>query len=129
MTEAIKEKLTELAATLMVLGNVIGELAKGRETEEVKVEEPKAEEPKTEESKVEEVKVEGPKAEEPKTEKPKEEYKMEDVRKALGEKSGAGFTEQIRELLKKHGGSRLSEVPKEEYAAIMEEVKEIGCSQ
>jgi len=116
MTEAIKEKLAEVAALLVALGNTIGGML---EAEEPKAVEEKAEEPKTEEVK----------AEEPKAIEPKKEYKLEDVRKVLAEKSGAGFTDQIRELLMKHGGSRLSEVPKEEYAAIMEEVKEIGCSQ
>lgn len=80
----------------------------------------------------EEQKVEVPKTEEVKKEEPKEKAEsakqttLEDVRKALAEKSGAGFTAEVRALLQKHGGSKLSQVAESEYAAIMEEVKEIG---
>lgn len=53
-------------------------------------------------------------------------FKLEDVRKALAEKSAAGFTAEVRELLKRHGAAKLSAIAESEYAAIMEEVKEMG---
>jgi len=53
-------------------------------------------------------------------------YTMEDVRKALAAKSTAGFTAQVRELLKKHGAAKLSAIKESEYAAIMQEVEGIG---
>lgn len=53
-------------------------------------------------------------------------YTREDVRKALAAKSTAGFTAQVRELLKKHGATKLSSIEESEYAAIMREVEEIG---
>lgn len=53
-------------------------------------------------------------------------FKLEDVRKALAEKSAAGFTAEVRELLKRHGAAKLSAIAESEYAAIMEEVKELG---
>lgn len=74
----------------------------------------------------EEVKTE--KTEKPvKKEKAKEpEIKLEDVRKVLSEKSGAGFTAEVKELLIKHGGKKLSEIKPEEYAALLIEVEGIG---
>lgn len=53
-------------------------------------------------------------------------FKLEDVRKALAEKSAAGFTAEVRELLKRHGAAKLSAIAESEYAAIMDEVKELG---
>ncbi len=41
---------------------------------------------------------------------PKKELKLEDVRKVLAERSRAGYTAQIRELLHKYGASKLSAV-------------------
>ena len=63
--------------------------------------------------------------------KPKtdEKYTFEEVRTALSAKSGAGFTAQVRELLNKHCGARLSEVPESEYPELMKEVQEIGSTQ
>ena len=51
---------------------------------------------------------------------------MEDVRKVLAEKSSAGFTAEVRALLEKHGGTKLSAISEAEYPAIMKEAKEIG---
>ena len=64
--------------------------------------------------------------EQPKAAEPVKKYSMEDVRKVLAEKSNAGFTAEVRALLEKHGGAKLSAVDPAEYAAIMEEAKEIG---
>ena len=51
---------------------------------------------------------------------------FEDVRKVLSAKSGAGFTAQVRELLERHGASKLSELKPEEYEAVVREAEEIG---
>lgn len=69
-----------------------------------------------------------PRAEE-KKEEPEKKYTFEEVRKALAAKSSAGFTNQVRELLQKHGASKLSEIEEGEYAALMEEVQDIGSTQ
>ncbi|MCR4691293.1 MAG: hypothetical protein K5739_08110 [Lachnospiraceae bacterium] len=49
--------------------------------------------------------------------------KLEDVRAILAEKSRDGYTNGIKALLKKHGGDKLSEVPPEEYEALLQEVE------
>jgi hypothetical protein len=48
---------------------------------------------------------------------------LEAVRAVLGEKSRAGFTAQVRELLLAHGADRLSAIDPAEYAALMEEAE------
>ena len=53
-------------------------------------------------------------------------YTLEDVRQALSDKSGAGYTAEVKALLERHGGSKLSQIKQEEYASIMDEVKQIG---
>ncbi len=75
----------------------------------------------------EEVKA-GPVKEEKKAEPEKVAEKkitLEEVRQALTAKSGAGHTAEVKALLVKHGGNKLSEIKEEEYAALLEEVKEI----
>lgn len=49
--------------------------------------------------------------------------KLEDVRAVLAEKSRSGFTKEIKEILNKHGVSKLSEVEESEYAQILSEVE------
>ena len=102
--ETMKEKLVAVANLLADLTGAISEIA--AEFGEVKVEKAK-EEPKAEEK----------------------QYTLEDVRKALAAKSGAGFTAEVRALLEKHGASKLSGIQESEYAAIMEEVEGIGSAQ
>ena len=75
-----------------------------------------------------EPKGEPEKKEEPEAE-PEKKYTLEDVRRELSAKSGAGFTDEVRELLQKHGATKLSGIKESEYAAIMEEVKAIGSAQ
>lgn len=99
---AVAEKMQELAESIKAL---CGE-AEGEKTVEPEKKEEKAAEPT-------------PVKEEKK-------YVMEDVRKALAAKSTAGFTAQVRALLKKHGAAKLSSIDEKEYAAIMQEVEEIG---
>jgi hypothetical protein len=104
--EAMREKLVAVANLLAELTGAVAEIA--AEFGEVKVEEKK---------------------EEPKADPPEKKYTLEDVRKALAAKSGAGYTAEIRALLEKHGGSKLSAIDVAEYAAIMEEVQSIGGAQ
>ena len=53
---------------------------------------------------------------------------LADVRKALADKSAAGFTADVRSLLEKHGSTKLSTIDPAEYPAMMEELKKIGES-
>ncbi|MEE0914548.1 MAG: DNA ligase [Ruminococcus sp.] len=48
---------------------------------------------------------------------------LEEVRAVLAEKSRAGFTVQIREILVKHGAEKLSAVNPSEYEAVLKEVE------
>lgn len=105
------EKLTTLANLLKELSEAVLSLAEGNGGEKEVATEPANEKKK-------EVPV-----------KPEKKYTLVEVRKALSAKSGAGYTDDVRALLQKHGGNRLSEIAESEYASIMEEVKTIGCSQ
>ncbi len=51
---------------------------------------------------------------------------LTDVRKALAEKSAAGYTAEVRSLLEKHGSPKLSAIDPAEYPAMMEELTKIG---
>ena len=120
-----KEALKEIGEGLTRVANAILSLAdeENGEVEEKKKGEVKEKKEEEAEEKKEEVKPVGePKAKE-------EKYTMADVRKALAAKSGAGFTAEVRELLQRHGGSKLSAIDTAEYAAIMEEVQHIGSAQ
>lgn len=48
---------------------------------------------------------------------------IEDIRKVLAEKSRAGKTEQVRELLQKYGANKLSAVGEQHYASLLEDAK------
>jgi len=111
--EAMREKLVDVANILKDLTMAV--VAVAEEFGEVKVE-------------VEEKKEE-PKAAQTEEKKEEKKYTLEDVRKALAAKSGAGFTAEVRALLEKHGASKLSGIEESEYAAIMEEVQSIGGTQ
>lgn len=69
-----------------------------------------------------------PAVKEEKVEPVKEEkkYTMEEVRKVLSAKSSAGFTAEVKAILEKHGGAKLSKIDPSEYAAILAEVEEVG---
>jgi len=103
--EAMREKLVTVANLLKDLTMAV--VAVAEEFGEVKV-------------------VEKAPEEQTKAAEPAKKYSMEDVRKVLAEKSSAGFTAEVRALLEKHGGAKLSAIAETEYAAIMEEAKEIG---
>lgn len=51
---------------------------------------------------------------------------LEQVRAVLAEKSRAGHTAAIRELLQKYGASKLSQIDPANYEALMLEVEELG---
>ena len=44
----------------------------------------------------------------------------------MADKSRKGFTSEVKALLTKRGVNKLSEVDAKEYAALLEEVEEIG---
>ena len=48
---------------------------------------------------------------------------LEEVRAVLADKSRAGHTAEIRELLKKYGASKLSLVDPKHYEALLREVE------
>lgn len=48
---------------------------------------------------------------------------LEEVRAVLAEKSRSGHTEDVRELLAKHGADKLSEIDPAEYAALLAEAE------
>lgn len=51
---------------------------------------------------------------------------LETVRAALAEKSRAGHTAKVRELLEMHGAEKLSEINPSEYPALLAEAEELG---
>ena len=51
---------------------------------------------------------------------------LEAVRAVLAEKSRIGHTSEIRELLKKHGAEKLSEIAPAEYPALLSEAEVLG---
>lgn len=51
---------------------------------------------------------------------------LADVRAVLAEKSRAGFTEDVKALIAKHGADRLSEVPETEYASLLANAEVLG---
>lgn len=51
---------------------------------------------------------------------------LADVRAVLAEKSRAGFTEEVKALIAKHGADRLSEVPETEYASLFANAEVLG---
>lgn len=48
---------------------------------------------------------------------------LEEVRAVLAEKSRSGHTEEVRELLAKHGADKLSEIEPAEYPALLAEAE------
>ena len=50
---------------------------------------------------------------------------LEEVRAILAEKSRAGFTAQIQQLLEKYGASRLSKIDAANYQALVKDVEEL----
>ena len=61
-----------------------------------------------------------PAAEQDPEEKP---LTLEEVRAVLAEKSRAGHTAEVKELLARHGADKLSEIDPAEYAALLAEAE------
>ncbi|MBS4022075.1 MAG: DNA ligase [Dethiobacter sp.] len=51
---------------------------------------------------------------------------LEEVRALLAEKSRNGHTAKIRELLERHGATKLSEIDPQKYAALLAEAEVLG---
>ena len=62
----------------------------------------------------------------PAKEEPKPQLKLEDVSAVLAEKSRAGYTAEVRALLKKYGAAKLSEINPANYEALMKDAEVIG---
>lgn len=54
---------------------------------------------------------------------------LEQVRAVLAEKSRSGHTEKVRELLQKHGASKLSEIDPTKFEALLGEANSIGLRE
>lgn len=54
------------------------------------------------------------------------EITLPEVRAVLANKSRAGFTNEVKQLLIKHGAEKLSGIAESEYAALMKEAENIG---
>ena len=50
---------------------------------------------------------------------------LEEVRGKLADISRAGKTAAVRELIKKHGGSKLSDIDPADYAALLKDAEEM----
>lgn len=57
---------------------------------------------------------------------PKKEIKLTDIRGVLAEKSRAGFTAQVKELLTKYGTDKLSAVDPKNYEALLADAEVLG---
>jgi len=51
---------------------------------------------------------------------------LEQVRAVLADKSRSGHTAEVRELLQKHGASKLSEIDPGKYAALLADAEVLG---
>ncbi len=54
------------------------------------------------------------------------EVTLEDVRAVLGQKSQDGMTAEVRELITKYGGTRLSDIDPAQYKALLAEAEVLG---
>ncbi len=60
--------------------------------------------------------------------KPKKEkvYSLEDVRGVLAEKSQKGLIAEVKELIMRFGGNKLSDIEPSKYAELIKEAEELG---
>ena len=65
------------------------------------------------------------KVEKPKNEKAKE-YTLEDVRGVLAKKSQNGLTSEVKSLITKYGGNKLSDIDPCRYEEIIKEAEVLG---
>ena len=102
-----KKHLIVLAEKLKDLSDSIQELSKSFDGSDP--EEPEMVEKKT--------------GDKPKVAKSEKEVSLEEVRAVLAEKSHAGLTAQVRELLEKYGAEKLSLVDPVNYAALLKDAE------
>lgn len=57
---------------------------------------------------------------------PEKTIRLEDVRAVLAAKSRDGYGAQVRELIARHGGSKLSDIDPSEYGAVLKEAEVFG---
>ena len=62
----------------------------------------------------------------PQTQAATHKYTLEDVRAILLAKNRAGFREEVKALLLKHGADRLPDIDPSEFAALIAEAEELG---
>lgn len=65
-------------------------------------------------------------SEETKPEAPEKVVTLTEVRAVLAGKSREGFTEEVKQLLMKHGAEKLSGIAESEYAALLKEAESFG---
>ena len=51
---------------------------------------------------------------------------LEEIRSVLAEKSMAGFTDEVRGLLEKHGAPKLSQIDPAKYEALLKDIEELN---
>lgn len=56
----------------------------------------------------------------------KKKVTLEEVRGVLAKKSQAGLTAEVRGLIEKHGGAKLSEVDPNNYEALLKDAEVLG---
>jgi hypothetical protein len=62
-----------------------------------------------------------------KSEKPKKkEITLEEVRAKLAEKSQEGLTAEVRKIIERYGGTKLSEVGPEHYTEMLKDAEALG---
>ncbi len=61
-----------------------------------------------------------------KEEEPKKVITLEEVRKVLAGLSRDGYTKEVRDLLQKHGASKLSAIKADEYESILKEAEDVA---
>lgn len=57
---------------------------------------------------------------------PKVTVTKEQVRAVLAQKSRDGFTKEVKEILKKYGANKLSEVSESDYQSVLQDVEVLG---
>lgn len=57
---------------------------------------------------------------------PEKQYSLTEVRAVLAEKSRAGCTAEVKELLKKHGADKLSGIDPSAYAVLIADAEVLG---
>lgn len=106
------DELKKCGETLIGISDELKEMFSSAEPEQIPV---PAEKPAAKEKPKEESKPPEPKA-----------VTLEEVRAVLADKSRAGFTAQVKELLKKHGADKLSAVDPAEYKSLLADAEVLG---